>query len=61
MIYTDYVEFQGALGDAGLHFTAQCPECGEHIHVAESGWWDTECKCGYTWRLEVNIIGEKRE
>jgi len=45
--------------DSGITFEAQCPDCLEQIHVAESQWWESKCKCGRVWKLEINICADK--
>ena len=46
----DYCEVHS---DAGRHGQSmECPDCGEKVVFADSGWWDTECSCG-EWRIET--------
>lgn len=45
--------------DLGITFRAQCPDCGEQIRVAEHQWWESICKCGRVWNLEINICADK--
>lgn len=48
------LEFDGEGGDCGLSFWGQCPDCKERIHIAESVWWDTKCKCNREWHLSIS-------
>ena len=45
--------------DCGAIFEMTCPECGDRIRLAESGWWDTTCECGIKWELEIYAVGNK--
>lgn len=60
-LLADNVVFEFEGGDSGLNFHGNCPKCGERIHVADYGWWDTTCKCGYRWDLDVRIVAEVEE
>lgn len=60
MIYAADVSVDGNWpADAGYGFIGKCPICGHTIHVAESQWWETRCSCGYTWILDIKIVGIK--
>ena len=60
-IYAKEIEFKNTGGDAGITYEVTCPKCHTSIRVAECGWWDTECRCGYHWKLEIIVVGKKRE
>ena len=53
------IEFEHSGSDSGMTFTLICPKCTDKIRVAECCWWDTECSCGYYWKLDIRAIGEK--
>ena len=64
-IYAQDIDFNyeaGTGGDAGLGFTARCPDCGDTcINVAEHQWWESICSCGLNWRLSISVVAEKEE
>ena len=43
--------------DAGDCYKVKCPECGDDVLLAEHGWWDTRCSCGYSWELRLSAAG----
>jgi len=55
------VEFIRKGDDCGVIFEVICPICGDRIKVADHGWWDTKCECGYKWDLVVYAEGYKDE
>lgn len=46
-------------GDAGAVFRFWCPNCQMQIRWAQLGWWDTTCKCGLKWEVEVTATGRQ--
>ena len=46
-------------GDAGFCFNFRCPKCKEMLVVGQHQWWSSDCDCGYTWSLELQIVGQK--
>jgi hypothetical protein len=46
-------------GSFGIQFI--CPKCNDTLRLAEYGWWDTTCECGYDWDFKIIITGEKYE
>jgi hypothetical protein len=54
-------EFTDHGSDCGAIFEITCPECGDRIQLAESGWWDTTCSCGIKWGLVIYAEGYKEE
>ena len=62
IIYGDNVKFnpEGG-GDAGVGFTAKCPDCKETIKVAEYQWWKSICGCGIQWHLNIIVKAEKSQ
>ena len=58
-IYAEDIDFKFCHSDAGACFSGQCPECRGEIQVAECGWWDAKCECGYEWRLSITVEAEK--
>jgi hypothetical protein len=58
-ITTQEVKVTDMDGEAGTCFDVECPECHEHIKVADYGWWDMDCKCGYKWSVSVIATGQK--
>lgn len=58
-IYAINEELETHETDSRITFKAQCPDCKEQIRVAESQWWESKCKCGRVWELEINIYSEE--
>ncbi len=44
--------------DAGDGHTFKCPKCDDEITIADYGWWENRCSCGYRWSLELKAVGE---
>lgn len=41
-------------GDAGLTYSAKCPDCKGEFMVAEMQWWTATCGCnGRSWQLSI--------
>ena len=54
------IEFDhDANSDAGDCYIVTCPVCFNKIRIAQYGWWEKKCSCGYMWSIEIKAIGEK--
>jgi len=45
----DDIEVTGYDGEVGAKYEFHCPVCGDNLYIAEHGWWETKCQCGYGW------------
>ena len=58
-IQTRDVEFVKVSDEAGDVYKVICPKCKQDIRIADAGWWNTTCKCGYKWSVDIIATGRK--
>jgi len=38
----------------------QCPDCGQKLMITQFRLTETTCRCGYVWKMRMNITGTKK-
>jgi len=58
-IYGNWPTFVSNGGPYGDCYQAECPECGQWMKVSLHDHRRPECRCGFAWRLRLDVVGEK--